>query len=148
DGLIGDVALFVVVRVCLRNNEAVFLISGKVVNLVGQLAVDDATVWGLNETEWVHSSIGSQGTDQANVWTFRSLNWAHTAVVRWVNVSNLDAGALTGQTTRAQSRQTTLVSQTRQGVVLVHELRQLGSSEELTDSCRDRTNVDQGSRSN
>ena len=60
-----------------------------------------------------------------------------------VNVSNLEAGALAGQTTRSECRKTATVSQTRQRVDLVHELRELRSSEELLDRSDDRTNIDQ-----
>src|SRR5699024_1763103 len=128
-GLIGDSAVFVVVRVRLGDNEAVLLIGGQVIDLLGELAVDNTTVGGFDETEGVHAGVGRQGTDQADVRAFRGFNRAHAAVVGRVNVSHLDAGALTGQTTRAESRQTTLVGQTRQRVVLVHELGQLRGSE-------------------
>ena len=66
--------------------------------------------------------------------------------MRGVNVSHLDAGALTGQTTRAKGRQATLVGETRERVVLVHELRQLGGTEELLDRGDDGAHVDQGLR--
>src|SRR6185369_1133504 len=68
---------------------------------------------------------------------------AHTAVVGRVHVAHLEAGAFAGQTARAQGRYTALVGDFRQRVGLVHELRQLGRTEELTDSSRDRLGVDQ-----
>src|SRR5690606_9842457 len=81
-----------------------------------------------------------------DVRAFRRLNRAHAAVVRRVDVADLVAGALTRQTTRAEGRQTTLVRQAGQRVVLVHELRQLAGAEELLQRRGDRTDVDQGLR--
>ena len=66
--------------------------------------------------------------------------------MRGVHVSDFHACAVTGQTARAQSGQTTLVGQTRQRVVLVHELGQLRGTEELLDSCHDGADVHQGLR--
>ena len=63
-------------------------------------------------------------------------------------ISNLESGTVTGQTARSQCRETSLVSQLRQRVVLVHELGQLGASEELLHCCGDRFDVDQGLRGN
>ena len=74
------------------------------------------------------------------------LDRAHPAVVAGVHVADLEAGALTGQTAGAQRRQAALVGQTRQRVVLVHELRQLAGAEELLDRRHDGTDVDQGLR--
>ena len=63
--------------------------------------------------------------------------------MRGVHVANFNACTLTGQTTRAKSRQTALVGQTRQGVVLVHELRQLRGTEKLADRRRHGAHVNQ-----
>jgi hypothetical protein len=63
-----------------------------------------------------------------------------------VDVADLHAGAVTGETARAQRRQATLVRQAGQRVVLVHELRQLAGAEELLDRRHDRADVDQGLR--
>ena len=52
----------------------------------------------------------------------------HTAVVGVVYVAHLESGAVTGQTARAQGRQTALMGQLCQGVGLVHELGQLARS--------------------
>src|SRR5690606_22189584 len=74
------------------------------------------------------------------------LDRAHAAVVRGVHVTDLEAGPLTGETTRAERGQTTLVRQPGQRVVLVHELGQLAGAEELLDGGDDRPDVDQGLR--
>ncbi len=60
-----------------------------------------------------------------------------------VHVAHFEAGALAGQTARAQGGNTTLVRDFRQGVGLVHELRQLRRTEELLQGCRNRLGVDQ-----
>ncbi len=58
-------------------------------------------------------------------------------------VTHLETGTLTGQTARAQCRDTTLVRHLGERVVLVHELGQLGGAEELLDRRRNRLGVDQ-----
>ena len=63
-----------------------------------------------------------------------------------MHVTDLEAGAVTGQTTGAERRQPALVGQTGQRVGLVHELRQLRGAEELLDRRDDGTDVDQGLR--
>ena len=60
-----------------------------------------------------------------------------------VHVTDLEAGALTRQTTRAERRQAATVGQTRERVGLVHELRQLRRAEELLDRGHHRADVDQ-----
>ena len=60
-----------------------------------------------------------------------------------VNVTNLKAGTLTGQTTGAQRGHTTLVRDLGQRVVLIHKLGQLGRAKELFHGSRHRLGVDQ-----
>ena len=60
-----------------------------------------------------------------------------------MDVSNFHARAVTGQAAGAQGRQAALVGQAGQRVVLVHELRELGGSEELLDRGHDGADVDQ-----
>src|SRR5690606_18479496 len=80
---------------------------------------------------------------QTNLWTFRRVNRAHATVVGGVHVAHLKARTFTRQTTRAQSRNATLVRDFGQGVGLVHKLRQLAGTEELLDGRRDGLGVDQ-----
>ena len=114
----------------------VLLVRGQVVDLVGDPAVDDLAVRRLDEPEGVDPAEGGQRADQTDVRSFRRLDRAHAAVVRRVNVTDLEAGPLTGQTTRAERRQTPLVRQAGERVGLVHELGQLGGAEELLDRRR------------
>ena len=48
-----------------------------------------------------------------------------------MNVTNLKAGALTGQTTRSKGGETALMRDLRQWIGLIHELRQLAGPEEF-----------------
>ena len=66
--------------------------------------------------------------------------------MRMVNVSNFEACSFSGQAAGAQCGQTSLMCQFTQRVVLVHELRQLGGTEEFLDSSCYRTYVDQSLR--
>ena len=63
-----------------------------------------------------------------------------------MNVSNFEARALTRQTARAQCGQTALVRNACSNVGLVHELGQLGRTEELLNGCHDGADVNQGLR--
>src|SRR5690606_8518623 len=94
----------------------------------------------------VDPAVGGERADQTDVRAFGRLDRAHAAVVRGVHVTDLEAGPLTGETTRAERGQTTLVRQPGQRVVLVHELGQLAGAEELLDGGDDRPDVDQGLR--
>ena len=111
--------------VSLSDGVLFFLVCSEVVNIVGYLAVDYATIRSLNEAVWIYASIGCQRTNKTNVRTFRGLNGAHTTIVRSMNVANLEACTFTRQTTRTQSRQTALVRNTCSNIGLVHELRKL-----------------------
>ena len=133
---LDEVALGVERRVRLRDDVPVLLVGGQVVDLVGDLALDDLAVRRLDEAERVDPGERRQRADQADVRAFRRLDRAHAAVVRRVDVADLEAGALTGQTTGAERRQAALVGQAGQRVGLVHELRQLRRAEELLDARR------------
>ena len=146
DAVLGEAQSSVSVRVGLGDDEAVLLVGRQVVDLVGDDAVDDLAVRRLDEAERVDPAVGGERADQTDVRAFGRLDRAHAAVVRGVHVTDLEAGPLTGETTGAQRRQTALVGQTRQRVVLVHELRQLAGAEELLDGGDDRPDVDQGLR--
>ncbi len=60
-----------------------------------------------------------------------------------MNVAHFKAGTLAGQTARPERRDTTLVGDLGQRIVLVHELRQLAGAEEFLDRRRHRLGVDQ-----
>ena len=142
---VGEVTFLVQGLIGLGHNELVLHIGGHVDHLIGDhtgLFVH-LTVRCLNEAVLIQPAIASQIRDQADVGTFGSLNGAHSAVMGIVYISHLKPGAVTGQTAGAQCGQTTLMGQLRQGVVLVHKLRQRRGAEELTNGSHHRANVNQ-----
>src|SRR5690606_10592452 len=118
----------------------------QVLDLVGDLALDDLAVRRLDEAERVDPRVGRERADQTDVRTFGGLDRAHAAVVARVDVTDLHAGAVAGQTTRAGRGEAPLVGQTGARVVLVHELRELAGAEELADRSHHGADVDQGLR--
>ena len=142
--LLDEVAVLVELLVGLCDDVLGIAVCGHVFDLVGHMAVDDLTVRGLDEAERVDAAKGCQRADKTDVRAFRRLDRAHTAEVGRVHVSHFHGCTVAGQTARAQSGQTTLVGHTCQRVVLIHELRQLGGSEELLDGGVHRADVDQG----
>ena len=134
DRLPKELSLAVEGRVCLGNVEVLVTVAGQILDLIGHLAIDDLAVRGLDEAEVVDAGIGAKRADQTDVRTFRGLDRADAAVVRWMNVTHLKTGALTGETTGPKSRETALVSELGEGVRLIHELAQLGTTKEITDN--------------
>ena len=143
DVVFGEGAVGLEGRRGLGDEVALLVVRGEVADFVGDLAVLDDAVGRLDEAEGVDAREGRERADEADVRAFRGLDRAHAAVVRGVDVSNFHAGAVTGQAAGAQGRQAALVGQAGQRVVLVHELRELGGSEELLDRGHDGADVDQ-----
>ena len=100
---VGERALGVERAVGLRDDVLVLLVGGQVVDLVGDAALLDLAVRGLDEAERVDAGERRQRADQADVGAFRRLDRAHPAVVAGVHVADLEAGPLTGQTARARA---------------------------------------------
>ncbi len=144
--LLDEIAVLVEFLVGLCDHVLGIAVSGHVLDLVGHMAVDDLTVRGLDEAERVDAAEGSQGADKTDVRAFRGFDRAHTAEVGRVHVSHFHGGAIAGKAAGSQSGQTTLVGDASERVVLIHELGQLGGSEELLDGGIHRTDVDQGLR--
>ena len=141
--LLDEVAVLVELLVGLGDHVLDLAVSGHVDDLVGHMAVLDLAVRGLDEAEGVDAAEGRQRADEADVRAFRGLDRAHAAEVRRVHVSHLHGGAVARQAAGAQRGETALVRDARQRVVLIHELRELGRSEELLDRRIHRTNVDE-----
>ena len=112
-------------------------------HLVGDLAVLHAAERRLDEAVLVHPREGRERVDQADIRAFRRLDRADAAVMGRVHVAHLEAGALAGQTARAERRKAALVGDLGERVGLVHELRQLRGAEELAHRRRRRLGVDQ-----
>src|SRR5690606_11895583 len=112
-------------------------------DLVGDLAAIDHAVRAFQEAVAVGARIGGQRVDQTDVRTFRGFDRADATIVGRVHVAHFEAGALTGQTARAECGDTALVGDLGERVVLVHELGQLAGAEEFLHRRRDRLGVDQ-----
>ena len=154
---IGDdeaAGLGVVRRVC-RCDVVVFLfVCRHPVDIVGDLAIDDAAVRSFDEAVLIHMGIEGERADEADVRAFRRLDRAHAGVVRVVDVADgrrhvrtaARARLVPCKATRAKRGQTALVREARERVILVHELGELRRAEELLDGRHDRANVDEGLR--
>ena len=108
----------------------------------------DLAVRRLNKSVLVNSRITCKRVDQTDVRTLGSLDRTHSSVVGVMYITHLESGTVSGKTTRSQSGKTSLMSQLTKRVVLIHELGQLGRSEELFHCCCHRFDVDQRLRGN
>ena len=129
----------------LADDVLILHVGGHIGDLVGDTAggMLYPAEGGLDKTVLVDPCIGGQIGDQADVGAFRRLDGAHTAIVAVMHVTDLHVGTLTGQAAGAQSGQTPLVGQLRQGVGLIHELAQGAGAEELLDGRRNGPDVDE-----
>ncbi len=138
------------VRLC--DNVLIFHVGRHIIHFIGdnvvngtvrQFDVGNAAVRRLDKAVVGNTGVGRQIRNQTDVRAFGGFNRAHTAVVRIVNVTNLERSTVTGQTAGTQCGQTALVRQFGKRVVLVHELGQLRRTEEFANSRRDGTNVNE-----
>ena len=143
DEVVGEAAVLVEVGVRLGDGVAHLLGRRHVLHLVGDLAVPDVAVGGLDEAVLVDAREAGERVDQADVRAFRRLDRAHPAVVGRVHVAHLEAGALAGQAARPERREAALVGDFGERVGLVHELAELRRAEELAHRRRRRLGVDQ-----
>ena len=118
----------------------------EVLDFAGGLALGDLAVRGLDEAELIDLRVGGQRGDQTDVRAFGRFDGADAAVVRVMDVAHLEAGALPVKTARSERRQAALVGDLGERIDLVHELRQLGRSEELPDDAHERRGVQQVAR--
>ncbi len=110
------------------------------------MAVLDLAIRGDEEAVLVDPAVDPQRADQADVRPFRSLDRADPAVVRDVDVADLEPGSLPVQAARPERREPAFVGELRQWVRLVDDLRQLPSAEEVLDRRADALGVDQAPR--
>ncbi len=106
----------------------------------------DLSIGRLDEAIAVDPTVRRERPDQADVRPFRRLDGADPTVVAVVDVADVEAGALTRETARAEGRQAALARQLGERIGLVHELGQLASAEELLHRGHDGPDVDQGIR--
>ncbi|ETC89470.1 hypothetical protein XHC_0993 [Xanthomonas hortorum pv. carotae str. M081] len=141
--LFGEHVLGIGQRVRLGDHVLVFFDRRQVLDVVGDLTVQHLAVRGFKEAVLVGTGKHGQRVDQADVRAFRCFDGADAAVMGRMHVAHFEAGALAGQTARAQCGDATLVRHFRQRVVLIHELRQLRGAEEFLDRSSHRLGVDQ-----
>ena len=130
---------------CLGDNVAVLVVSGQVFDRVGHDTVLYLPVRRLKEAEGVDAGEGRERADKTNVRAFRGLDRTHTACSARGERHGPPCRRGHGQDRRAECRRVP-VRQSGERVVLIHELRQLGGSEELLDRGNDGTDVDQRGR--
>ena len=139
------------VRLC--HMVIIFFISCHIDNILGNPGIHrvrfiNLTVGCFHETVFVNSCITCQRVDQTDVGSFRRLDRAHPSVMGVMYVTYLESGTVTAQTAGSQCGQTSLMGQLAQRVVLIHELGQLGGTEEFLHGSLYRFNVDQNLRRN
>jgi len=113
-----------------------------------RITLVDPAIRSLYKTIFINSCIRCKRVDQTDVWSLRRLNRTHSSVMRIMYVSHLKSGTITGQTARSQCRQTSLMRQLTQRVILIHKLRQLRRTKEFFHRSRHRFDIDQRLRRN
>ena len=116
-------AVFVKLGISLSNNILALLDRRQVINLRRNFAVLDLPVRCLKEAVLVGTGINRQRIYQTDIWTFRRFDRAHAAIVSRMDVAHLEARTLTRQATRTECGHAAFVSDFRQRIVLIHELR-------------------------
>ena len=115
----------------LAHEDIVFDVGRDVFGLVRHFFAGDLPVGRLDEAVLVDLRVGGQGNDKTDVRAFGRFDGADAAVMGVVHVADFEAGALPVQTAWSEGRQAALVGQLGQRVDLVHELGELGRTEEL-----------------
>ena len=119
------------------------LVGGEVFQFILDDAVVDLPVWRFDEAEIVDAGEGGHRVDEADVRTFWGLDGADASVVRRMHVADFEAGAVAVQTAWPKSGEAAFVGELGQRVDLVHELRELGATEEITHHGGERLGVDE-----
>ena len=126
DVILEDVAIEIHGGECLRDDLVFFVLGSHVFKAFGReidLAVFDNTIRCLEETEFIDFGVDGKRGDETDVGSLRGLDRTETTVVGVVDIADLETSAVTGKTTRTESRKTAFVSYLGQRVGLVHELR-------------------------
>ena len=143
--MICKVSVFGQRFVCLCNNVIIFYISGHINNFVCYNAscLVYSPIRSFNKAIFVDSCECCQIRNQTDVRAFWRFNRAHSSVMAIMYVTNFKPCTVSGQTARTQCRQTTLMGQFCQRVVLIHELRQRRRTKEFFNCSRNWTDIDQ-----
>ncbi len=130
-------------RIRLSQHHRLFLVGGQIVNFIRHPAIFTNPVRTFDKAEFVDPRVNAQRVDQTDVRTFRRFNRTNPAIVRRMNVANLESSPLPVQTARPQRAQTAFVRDLRQRIDLVHELRKLAAREEIANHRAQRLRIDQ-----
>ncbi|OIQ68077.1 hypothetical protein GALL_503360 [mine drainage metagenome] len=131
----GQSTVLVQCRVGLGNDVFAFFNGRQIVDVHRYLAIGHAAIRCFNKTVFIQAGIQRQGIDQANVRAFGRFNRAHPAIVGDVHVTYFKTSTLTRQTPWAKGRNTALMGDFRQGIGLIHELRQLRGTKKFFERC-------------
>src|SRR3989338_10241242 len=104
---------------------------GEIANAISDTTTFHLAVWRLDETVLVHPRVGGERGDETDIGPLRGFNRADSAIMGGMNVPNLESRPLTGQTSRTQCREATLVGNLRERVGLIHELGELAGAKKL-----------------
>ncbi len=85
---------------------------------------------------WLTRAKDGKRVNQANIRAFGCFNRTHTTVMGRVHIAHLKPGPFTSQATRPKSRNAAFVRYLGQGIVLIHKLRQLATTNSRTAACR------------
>src|SRR5262249_60559978 len=97
------------IRLC--DEEVLFTVSSKILDLIGDPAVRHLAIRCFDETKLIDARKGAHRADQANIWAFGRLDRTNAPVVGRMNVAHFEAGAFAAQTPRAETGQTPLLPQ-------------------------------------
>ncbi len=118
--------------ICLRDIVRIFFFGSQVDNRILHLhlAILNLAVRCFDEAHLIDLRMNTKRGDQPDVRPFRRLDGTQATIVRIVHIANLKACAFAGKTTWPERRHSALVSNLRQRIGLIHELRKLVRSEE------------------
>ena len=108
---------------CGGYNMLLLLQGTQILHFIENDAIINFSVWRLDKSIRIDSSIGCQRNDQTNIRTLRSLNWTDTAIMGGMDVTDFKAGPFAWKTTRSERTKTSLMGHLGKRIRLVHKLR-------------------------
>ena len=146
-------SFFIERLICLCYYEIVLFVRRKVNHPIGYnrirlIRLIHHAIGSFDKTVLIDSCIRRKRVNESDVRSFRGLDRTHSSIVCIMYVSHLKPCTVSGKSARSECGKSSLMSQLRKRIVLVHELGQLRRSEELLYSRSNRLNVNQGLRSN
>ena len=140
--VINQFTLFIKCDIRLGNHVLTFFNGRQVFNITRHYTIDHFTIWCFQKTVIIGTRIHSQRVNQPDIWAFRRFDRADTAVMRRMHIAHLKTSAFASQAAWAQGRNTALMGDFRQRIVLIHKLRQLRTTKKLLDGSRYRLGID------